>query len=132
MTHILLDTNPIVAHLRGKLDLAAILPEDGLLFTSLFTVGELEKGIHRADHPEDERTQVDSFLDGIAILMPDKETAVAYGKISGDLDTQGQRIPENDMWIAAVALECGLKLATGDAHFERVTDLDILRIGLQR
>ncbi|MCF6312416.1 MAG: PIN domain-containing protein [Verrucomicrobiales bacterium] len=128
MTHVLLDTSPIIAHLRGKLDLPSVLPQDGLLFTSLFTVGELEKGINRVGHPEKERAQVESFLKGIAILMPDEATAAAYGKISGRLDSQGQRIPENDMWIAAVALECGMKLATGDAHFERVAGIELLSL----
>lgn len=97
MTHILFDTSPIVAHFRGKLDFATVLPEDSLLFTSLFTLGELEKGITRANHPEKERIRVDSFLKGIVILMPDEATAAAYGKISGELESQGQRIPENDM-----------------------------------
>ena len=128
MTHILLDTSPIVAHLRGKLDMALVLPADSLLFTSLFTVGELEKGINRAEHPEKERDRVNLFLKDIAILMPDEATAVAYGKISGDLDSQGQRIPENDMWIAAVALECGMILATGDAHFTRVMEVDVIQL----
>lgn len=64
-SHILLDTSPMVAHLRGKLNLAAALPQDCLLFTSLFTVGELEKGIHKAANPERERSKVDLLLDNI-------------------------------------------------------------------
>ncbi len=30
------------------------------------------------------------------------------------------------MWIAAVALECDMSLATGDAHFRRVDGLNVL------
>jgi predicted nucleic acid-binding protein len=125
MNHILLDTSPMVAHMRGKLNLADALPDNVLLFTSLFTVGELEKGINKADHPEKERSKVDSLLKHIAVIMPDEATAIAYGKISQELDSRGERIPENDTWIAAVALEGGMTLATGDAHFNRVTGLSV-------
>ncbi len=126
--HILLDTSPIIAHMRKKIDLAGILPDGCLIFTSLFTAGKLEKGIHQADHPEKERVKVDSFLKNIAIILPDEATAKAYGRIYHDLDSRGQRIPENDTWIAAVALEGGMKLATGDAHFSRIDGLDVLRL----
>jgi len=99
-----------------------------LLFTSLFTVGELEKGIHKAEQPGKERTKVARFLKNIAIILPDEATAKTYGRISQALDTKGRRIPENDTWIAAVALEGAMKLATGDAHFTRVEGLDVLHL----
>jgi tRNA(fMet)-specific endonuclease VapC len=127
-THILLDTSPIVAHLRKKLNLTTALPEGSLLFTSLFTVGELEKGIQKAELPGRERAKVAGFLENIAIILPDEATARTYGRISRSLDTEGRRIPENDAWIAAVALEGSMKLATGDAHFSRVDGLDVLRL----
>lgn len=58
--------------------------------------------------------------------MPDAITAATYGKISFQLDVKGQRIPENDTWIAAVALEGRTKLATGDAHFNRIEELEVI------
>jgi tRNA(fMet)-specific endonuclease VapC len=36
-------------------------------------------------------------------------------------------IPENDIWIAAVALECDMPLATLDAHFRRVEGLTVIQ-----
>ncbi|MEO5958497.1 MAG: PIN domain-containing protein [Opitutaceae bacterium] len=38
----------------------------------------------------------------------------------------GTPIPENDLWIAAVALEHGLPVATRDIHFARVPGLTVL------
>ncbi|WP_163379126.1 PIN domain-containing protein [Cyclobacterium sp. SYSU L10401] len=35
-------------------------------------------------------------------------------------------IPENDIWIAAMAQEHGLPLVTRDAHFKYLPDLKIL------
>lgn len=126
--HVLLDTSPIIAHLRGKIDLVKVLPAGCLIFTSLFTLVELEKGIHKADRPEKERGKVETFLKSVAVIMPDEETAICYGRIARDLDSMRRRIPENDLWIAAVAVEGGLKPATGDAHFDRIDGLEVLRL----
>jgi predicted nucleic acid-binding protein len=41
------------------------------------------------------------------------------------LARSGTPIPENDVWIAAVALEHGWPLATRDAHFARVPGLTV-------
>jgi len=114
--------------MRRKIDLHNAVPEEALLFTSLFTVGELEKGISRADYPEKERTKVDLIMPHLAVLMPGETTARVYGELSADLDNRGQRIPENDMWIAAMAKEHSLTLVTGDAHFACVPDLQILHL----
>lgn len=94
----------------------------------MFTAGELKKGIAGADNPARERTRVESFLQHIPILLPDEATATAtaYGRIAGDLDSRGQRIPENDLWIAAVAIECAMTLATADAHFSRIGGLSVM------
>ena len=124
---ILLDTAPIIAHLRNKLDIVAQTPPGTLFFTSLFTVGELAKGIHRANNPTKERLKVDAFMQHVAVLAPDVGTAEEYGRISAALEKSGSKIPENDVWIAATALECGMMLATGDAHFDRVQGLKVLK-----
>ncbi len=62
----------------------------------------------------------------VAVLNPDILTARAYAQIASDLEKKGLRIPENDMWIAAIALECDLPLAARDAHFGRIEGLQIL------
>ncbi|MEO1367025.1 MAG: PIN domain-containing protein [Acidobacteriota bacterium] len=40
---------------------------------------------------------------------------------------RGRPIPENDMWIAASALQHNLALATRDSHFQTVEDLSVVR-----
>lgn len=85
-----------------------------------------EKGIRKADNPAKERAKVELLLKNIAVILPDEETAGTYGKICRDLEGKGLPIPDNDAWIAATALEGSMKLATGDAHFERVNGLDVL------
>jgi tRNA(fMet)-specific endonuclease VapC len=124
---LLLDTSPFVAHLRGQLDLHQLVPAEAVFFTSLFTVAELSMGIHRARRPDTERAKVEALLEEVTILMPSGKTAEIYGQVAAALEQDGYRIPSNDIWIAAMALEAGMPLATGDDHFSRVTDLKLVQ-----
>lgn len=70
---------------------------------------------------------MDDFLQMAALLHPDTATAESYARAAVALEAKGQVIPENDLWIAAVALDCDMPLATRDAHFDRVDGLTVLR-----
>jgi hypothetical protein len=52
------------------------------------------------------RLLLETFLRTVALLHPDTATVVRYAQISVDLERKRTPIPENDVWIAAVALEC--------------------------
>ena len=62
----------------------------------------------------------------MVLLSPGATTAEHYGRIRAQLAQSGTPIPENDIWIAALALEHQLPLAARDAHFDRVTGLQVL------
>lgn len=51
------------------------------------------------------------------------ETSVFYAEIRTDLKRQGRPIPENDLWIAALARQHGLAVLSRDAHFDAVAGL---------
>ncbi len=67
--------------------------------------------------------QIAAFITGVTILVVDDETARHYGQISAQLAAQGTPIPQNDLWIAACALQWGLTLATTDPHYTRIAGL---------
>lgn len=52
-----------------------------------------------------------------------------YGQVKADLASVGKLIPENDIWIAAIARQFRLPLATRDAHFTAVPGLDTELVG---
>lgn len=112
--------------MRGRLDLAAHAPPAEPLFLPLTALGELYKGVFKSRQPEKNRLLLETFLQTVAVLHPDTVTALHYAQISADLERKGTLIPENDVWIAAVALECAMPLATRDAHFRQVTGLQLL------
>ncbi len=66
------------------------------------------------------------FLEAVDVLVPDESTPEVYGRISAQLAQAETPIPQNDIWIAAIALQSGLPLATADAHLQNVTGLTVL------
>ena len=58
------------------------------------------------------------------ILVFDQTAAELAGRIAGDLERVGQPISRADPMIAAIALEHGLELVTGNtAHYQRIEQL---------
>jgi len=72
---------------------------------------------------QDNLARVDDFAINNVVLACDTETARRYGEIKELLRARGRPIPENDIWMAAIALQHDLILVTRDAHFEAVDKL---------
>ena len=60
------------------------------------------------------------------ILYPDEATTIRYAEVKNKLRKKGRPIPENDIWIAAIALRHGLPILTRDQHFNEVDGLAVL------
>jgi len=71
--------------------------------------------------------KIQRLLAAVDVLNPDEETPMLYGRIATVLAKAGTPIPQNDVWIAAMALQTGLPLATSDDHFERIPGLSVLK-----
>lgn len=48
------------------------------------------------------------------------DTAERFALIQRILQDSGRPIPTNDMWIAASAMEHGLRLVTADVHYKAI------------
>jgi tRNA(fMet)-specific endonuclease VapC len=122
---VLLDTSIIIAHFRQDPELTELL-KSATLYVPLTVLGELYYGAFKAQQQVNALKHVQEFLSVCAVLPPDEETAEHYGQIKADLDRRGSRIPENDIWIAALAQEHQLPLVTRDQHFKSVPNLTLL------
>lgn len=125
---VLLDTTIVVDHLRNKNPaIAQRFKEAATLYIPLTALGELLYGVYNSDFQAKGLNQVEEFLKICAVLSPDERTAHHYGRIKADLKRKGKPIPQNDIWIAAVAVEHNLPLATRDQHFSLVPGLTVLQ-----
>jgi tRNA(fMet)-specific endonuclease VapC len=59
------------------------------------------------------------------VLLPDVESARNYGAIRDELRRKGRPIPDNDIWVAAIARQHNLTLITRDTHFQEIEGLSI-------
>lgn len=88
-------------------------------------LGELYFGAAKSARSQDNRERVDLFASNNPVLDCNTETARLYGIIKHQLRLQGRPIPDNDVWIAAIAIQHDLILATRDGHFSEVADLHV-------
>jgi tRNA(fMet)-specific endonuclease VapC len=121
----LLDTNVVVALLNGEAEVTARIDALPEVFLSIAVLGELYFGAANSGRPEANAARVSDFAGTCTLVVPDAETARRYGQLRVELKKKGRPIPENDLWIAASALQHGLTLATRDLHFGHVAGLDI-------
>jgi tRNA(fMet)-specific endonuclease VapC len=122
----LLDTSIVVEHFRGNPEVTGALEAAHRLFVPSVVVGELCYGALRSNDFEKRWQQLLVFLQAVLIIFVDKETAFHYGHIRSALTQAGNPIPENDIWIAALAIQHQLPLATRDSHFERIASISLL------
>ena len=103
------------------------LGEAEILYLPSMVLGELCYGAHRSRSPDKALAQVLAFLRLCMTVAPDETTAQYYGRIKAELAAAGTPIPDNDIWLAALALvEYRVPLATRDGHFAAVAELTVV------
>lgn len=119
----LLDTNIIIALFKNDSLIINKIAEPQEIFVSNIVVGELYFGAYKSSRVENNLRQIDSFIASNVILNCDSTTAKYYGQIKNKLKTKGKPIPENDIWIAAIAIQYKLILVSRDKHFKEIENL---------
>jgi tRNA(fMet)-specific endonuclease VapC len=98
------------------------------VWLSLVVVAELRAGFLEGSQQRRNERILSKFLSKptVDILMPTAVTTEFYARIWVALRKQGTRIPTNDIWIAAQAVENDLALDTRDKHFHHVPGLNLV------
>ncbi|HWZ94414.1 MAG TPA: type II toxin-antitoxin system VapC family toxin [Opitutaceae bacterium] len=122
---LVLDTSVVIAALRGVPGVEAKLDQVERLWLPVIALGELELGVELASNAGAQRAAVDAFLSAVVVLTLTNQTARHYARLRAALSRAGTPIPENDLWIAALAVERGWPVATRDAHFVHVPGLTV-------
>jgi len=119
----LVDMNVVIALFNGEIGVEEKFNGADEINFSVIIKGELIYGTKHSRHSEENIQQVQDFRSECKLLLIDEETAYLYAEIKLQLRRQGHPIPENDVWIAATALQHGLTLVTRDSHFDVVEGL---------
>ncbi len=119
----LLDTNILIALLADEMSVKEKLAQAEEVFIPSIAIGELYYGAWKSQRVQENLARIDELAGESVVLGCGLEVARRYGEIKNALRIKGHPIPENDLWIAAIALEHTLTLVTRDAHFDEVDDL---------
>ena len=122
---LLLDTNIVIAFFALEQDILDRMQAAEAFFIPSIVLGELYFGARKSGKPAQNLMRIDELAAKTAILDCNAEIAQQYGQLKDNLRRKGRPIPENDIWIAAIAVQHNLTLITRDAHFSQVTNLSI-------
>lgn len=119
----LLDTNIMIALSAQDSAVQQRVNQSNEVFYASIVLGELYFGAQKSGNVARNTQRVDIVAQSATVLACDAETASIYGRIKHALRAKGRPIPDNDIWIAALAVQHSLTLATRDAHFHAVDGL---------
>jgi predicted nucleic acid-binding protein len=122
VSRILLDTSAYSAFRRNHAGIKQEIQEADQVVLTAIVLGELHAGFVQGTKAEKNRSELDEFLAFARVQVVDvsSETAERYALIVQSLVRAGTPIPTNDIWIAASAMQHGLRLVTTDAHYRKV------------
>ena len=122
----LLDTNIIIALFASEEVVRGSFAQAGEVFVPSIVVGELYYGARKSVRTTKKLSRIDELVAESAMMVCDAETAQHYGEVKNKLRLKGRPLPENDIWIAALALQHNLTLVTRDAHFQEIENLQVV------
>lgn len=125
MSRVLLDTSGYSAFMAGDGAVKEILQTAEAIYLNSIVLGELRAGFLHGRTRQKNAERLSRFLASsrVSIIPMDDETAERYAIILDGLWTAGTPIPTNDIWIAASAMQYGLKVVTTDAHFLKIPQI---------
>ena len=121
---LLLDTNRLTDALRLDRAVAQMVEEAEEVFVSFVSLAEIQAGFEGGDprRRAQNEARLLAFLTmpGVVCLYADHETTLIYARLFAQLRRAGTPIPTNDLWIASLAIQHQLTVATRDIHFAKI------------
>jgi tRNA(fMet)-specific endonuclease VapC len=124
---IALDTNRLTDLLKGDGVLGEFLGTCEEVWVPLVVLAEIKAGFHGGTQRTRNEALLQKFLakPTVGILLPDRETAEHYARLFVQLKRAGTPVPDNNLWIGALALQHDLTLITRDRHFKSIPQLPL-------
>ena len=121
----LLDTNIVIAIFAQDASVTFQLANATEVLIPSIVIGELFYGAYNSKRIAENLQRINDFIEANTIISCDSETAKCYGQIKNTLKIKGRPIPENDIWIAAIAQQHQLTLISRDGHLNEVDSIEL-------
>jgi tRNA(fMet)-specific endonuclease VapC len=119
----ILDTNALSALADGDEGLAEKMVAVSVPSLPSIVLGEFRYGILGSKYHSRYEGWLQNSLNAFSVISVDGATAVHYALIRFGLKSRGMPIPENDIWIAALALQYRLPVLSRDKHFSFIPEI---------
>ncbi|HEV7519292.1 MAG TPA: type II toxin-antitoxin system VapC family toxin [Thermoanaerobaculia bacterium] len=120
---VILDTNAVSALLAGDPALGEVLAEEPRHHLPVIVIGEYRFGLLGSRYRNHLQSLLEILTRESIVLLVDEGTAESYSHVRDGLRRKGRPIPENDIWIAALARQYHQAVVSRDDHFDYVSDL---------
>jgi len=126
----LLDTDILVGFLRNDphaiSKIQTLLKEGGIGYISSINIHEIIKGAHLSKNTEKNLEKIRTLVQSLNLLSFNDQNAFLSGKLSAEQEKKGIFSTQNDMFIAAVAVQNQFILITRNKkYFENIEGLQI-------
>lgn len=120
-----LDTNAYSNLRKGNVKILELLNGCEEIIIPAATYAELLYGFMRGGRYSENESLLNAFVaeDRVALQPATSSIAERWAYVKAILAKNGTPIPDNDIWIAATALETGARVVSYDHHFDDVGGL---------
>ena len=118
------DTNARTAFFNQDVQFLSFISEADTPVIPLIVVAEYRFGLEGSNRKADILPRFEAFLSSVSTLGCDMETTRHYARIAHHLKTVGRRISQNDLWIAALAAQHDLPVASRDQDFDNLEGVE--------
>ena len=124
---ILLDTDVCIELLHGnRRVLEHRKAVNDAVAVSFITVAELYYGAEKSQHKDEMKIVVEKFLLSVNIIETDMRICKKFGELKGNLELQGTRQEDADIFVAACALiECDRLITGNGKHYQEIKELKL-------
>ncbi len=122
MNAVVLDTNVLIDLFHNPDTFNETLNTYDTVILPAIVVGEFRAGLSDTNKDRAIGKLLTDYLKNPAVKVAPltAKTTLYYASVHRALKTKGTPIPQNDIWIAATALENGAPLLTYDTHFSAI------------
>ena len=128
MKSVVVDTNVLIRFLSGDEHYRQAFDSYAKIIVPSVVIGEYKCGIKAGTAMgRRQKTALDAFMGKACVELAtvgERETDW-YSEIFQVMKRQGTPVPQNDMWIASVAMSTGSSILTDDGHFKQMPMLTL-------
>ncbi|MGE3726813.1 MAG: type II toxin-antitoxin system VapC family toxin [Candidatus Sericytochromatia bacterium] len=119
----LLDTNIVIALFAQEPSIIMRIGQVNSILIPAIVLGELYFGASQSARSQENIARIQALQNQVPTINVNEQTAVEYGQIKANLKKKGRPIPENDLWISALAKQHGYIVASRDKHLLSIEEI---------